>query len=259
MKKVLSIIFTVIFGLYLIAAPAWLGYLIKQIPCSGIMVDLKDLYGGSLITESEIHDIVRNTAPYLKGVRTGDIRTSDIEEKVRQLREVKNAEAYFTIEGTLCIMVIQRNPILRVFAGGGDFFLDEDGVLIRKRKLHAPRLHIAGGNISISRAMLDGVSVLDTSIRISVLKDIYKLVNYIRTDQFWSAQVDQIWVDGNNEINLIPRTGNHIVHLGTIENLEEKFDNLGKFYEEILPLAGWDAYNKINIEYKGQIVCTRNR
>ncbi len=55
--------------------------------------------------------------------------------------------------------------------------------------------------------MLNGVSVLDTSIKNSILKDIYYLVNYINDDKFWSAQIDQIYVDRNDEIDLIPRAG----------------------------------------------------
>ena len=63
--------------------------------------------------------------------------------------------------------------------------------------------------------MLNGVSVLDTSIKNSILKDIFYLVNYINSDDFWSAQIDQIFVDGNDEIDLIPRVGNHTIHLGS--------------------------------------------
>ncbi len=75
---------------------------------------------------------------------------------------------------------------------GGDYFMDEDGVLIRRRNLYTPRLHIVGGNINISSEMLNGVSVLDTSIKNQILTDIYYLVSYINEDSFWSAQIDQI-------------------------------------------------------------------
>ena len=105
---------------------------------------------------------------------------------------------------------------------GGDFFIDEDGVVVRRRNLYNPRLHIIGGNVNISQAMLNGVSVLDTSIKNSILKDLYYLVGYISDDSFWSAQIDQLYVDNNDEIDLIPRVGNHLVHLGTAENYKGK-------------------------------------
>ena len=105
--------------------------------------------------------------------------------------------------------------------------------------------------------MLNGVSVLDTSIKNSILKDIYYLVNYINDDNFWSAQIDQIYVDSNDEIDLIPRVGNQTIHLGTIENLKGKLRNLEAFYDKVLPEVGWNKYSVINLEFKDQIVCKK--
>jgi cell division protein FtsQ len=118
-------------------------------------------------------------------------------------------------------------------------------------------LHIVEGNVNISSAMLNGVSVLDTSIKNSILKDIYYLVEYINDDSFWSAQIDQIYVDNNDQIDLIPRVGNQIIHLGTTENLEGKLRNLLAFYDKVLPEVGWNKYSVINLEYKDQIVCKK--
>lgn len=105
--------------------------------------------------------------------------------------------------------------------------------------------------------MLNGVSVLDTSIRNSILKDIYYLVGYINHDDFWSAQIDQIFVDRNDEVELIPRVGNHTVHLGSTENFEGKLRNLRVFYDKVLPEVGWNKYSTINLAFKDQIVCKR--
>ncbi|MGQ9619785.1 MAG: cell division protein FtsQ/DivIB, partial [Bacteroidales bacterium] len=213
----------------------------------------------NLITEKELLEIVRSSTPSLVGSRVRDIRICDIEERIKQLREVRSTETYITVDGTLYVYVMQRNPIMRITTDGGDYLLDDEGVLIPKRKPYAPRLHIAGGNINITHQMLDGVSVLDTSIGKSILKDIFYMVKYIRDDRFWSAQIDQIWIDSNNEINIIPRAGNHIIHLGSIENYIEKLENLEAFYLKILPLTGWNTYKKIDLEYKDQIVCNKNQ
>jgi cell division protein FtsQ len=105
--------------------------------------------------------------------------------------------------------------------------------------------------------MLEGVSVLDTSIKNTILRDIYFIVEYISDDDFWSAQIDQIFVDRDDEIDLIPRVGNHVIHLGTVENFEGKLRNLEAFYEEVLPEVGWNKYSIINLEFKDQIVCKK--
>jgi cell division protein FtsQ len=105
--------------------------------------------------------------------------------------------------------------------------------------------------------MLNGVSVLDTSIKNSILKDIYQLVNYLNSDSFWSAQIDQIYVDNDDELDLIPRLGNNVIHLGTIENFKGKLLNLETFYKKVLPEVGWNKYELINLEFKDQIVCRK--
>jgi cell division protein FtsQ len=64
-------------------------------------------------------------------------------------------------------------------------------------------------------------------------------------------------VDNNDEIDLIPRLGNNIVHLGTAENFEGKLRNLETFYKEVLPETGWNKYDLINLEFKDQIVCRK--
>jgi cell division protein FtsQ len=82
-------------------------------------------------------------------------------------------------------------------------------------------------------------------------------VDYLNNDSFWSAQIDQIYVDSHDEIDLIPRVGNHVIHLGTTGDMEDKFRNLRAFYDKVLPEVGWNMYSNINIEYKDQIVCRR--
>ncbi len=107
--------------------------------------------------------------------------------------------------------------------------------------------------------MPDSVSILDTLIKNSILKDLYHFVNYIDGNDFWSAQIDQIYVDRKDEIDLIPRVGNHTVHLGTFDNYREKLRNLSAFYDKVLPEVGWNKYSVINLEFSDQIVCKRRQ
>jgi len=242
---------------YLIVAPAYFTRLIDEIPCRNIIIDISDSPEINLITKNEILNIISNTIPSLPGSRINDVRLCDIEARIKERREIKTAEVYFSINGSLCVFIRQRNPVMRIVTGEGDYFIDDEGVLIRKRRLYTPRVHIVGGNVVLNRPVLNGVSILDTAAKNHVLRDIFILVNYIRHDRFWSAQIDQLWVDEKGEIDMIPRTGNHIIHLGTIDNYTEKLENLEAFYHKILPIAGWDTYKRINLEFKDQIVCNK--
>ncbi len=244
--------------LYLVAAPVWYSEMHSAMPCRKVVVTISDSSDYHFVTKRDIQNTIirRNGNPVGKTV--GEINTDEIEETMSLYRELRKAEAYVTIDGTLHVYADQRTPVMRVMpAGGGDYYVDNEGVVIRRRNLYTPRLHIVGGNINISQKMLDGVSVLDTSIKNTILRDIFHLVGYINRDDFWSAQIDQIYVDGNDEIDLIPRVGNHIIHLGSAENFEDKLRNLGVFYDRVLPEVGWNRYSRINLAYKDQIVCRR--
>jgi cell division protein FtsQ len=244
-------------ALYLVIMPGYLAHITDSVLCGGISISIDDSSDYHFVSKREIASLITQNNTKIFGQPISNIALTEIESRISKLRELKDAEVYTTIDGTLHVSVDQRNPVMRVIAGGGDYFVDEEGVVVRRRGLYSPRLHIVGGNIRITGPMLNGVSVLDTSIKNSILKDIYQLVIYINSDNFWSAQIDQIYVDNDDEIDLIPRLGNNVVHLGTIENFAGKLRDLEAFYKKVLPEVGWNKYELINLEFKGQIVCRK--
>jgi cell division protein FtsQ len=257
MKKFLKIL-VIIPLLYIVTVPIYIAVSLNSKPVGGIEVIVRDSSDYHFVTPKHLLNLINNGSGRIIGKPAGEVSVEEIEKKVNVLHELRVAEVYMTIDQKLKVYVDQRDPIMRVMPeDGGDFFVDEDGVVVRKRNLYNPRLHIVGGNIRITSSMLEGVSVLDTAIKNTILRDIYYLVDYIRDDDFWSAQIDQIYVDRDNEIDLIPRVGNHLIHLGTAENFEGKLKNLQAFYEDVLPDAGWNKYSLINLEFKDQIVCKR--
>jgi len=244
--------------LYMIIIPFFFAASANSKPCTRILINITDSSDYHFVTKRHLMNLVYGSSSRILGRPLRDVPVTDIEGRIKTLKELKEAEVYTAIDGTLHVYINQRNPIMRVIPDeGGDFFVDEDGYVFRRRNLYNPRLHIIQGNIDITAAMLDSVSILDTTIKNTILKDIYHFVDYIRGDSFWSAQIDQIYVSGKNEIDLIPRVGNHTVHLGTFENYKDKMRNLEAFYEKVLPEVGWEKYSLVNLEFRDQIVCRR--
>ena len=257
MKRFLKILI-VIPLLYILVIPIYIAVSSNLKPVGGIEVVIRDSSDYHFVSKTHLLNLINNGSGRIIGKPAGEVSVEKVEKSISTLRELRVAEAYMTIDQKLKIYVDQRDPVMRVMPeSGGDFFVDEDGVVVRKRNLYNPRLHIVGGNITISSAMLNGVSVLDTVIKNTILRDIYYLVDYIKDDDFWSAQIDQIYVDKDNEIDLIPRVGSHLIHLGKTEDIEDKLRNLEVFYSEVLPEVGWNKYSLINLEFKDQIVCKR--
>ena len=255
--KIIGRILIIITSSYLVVIPAVLTHKTNGMTCTAININIADSSDYHLVNKLEIRNLVISGGTRVIGAPVKTISLNEIEGRLSRLKELKVAEAYFTIDGILHVYANQRNPVMRVIAGVGDYFVDEDGVVLHRKKLYTPRLQVVEGNIRITQQMLEGVSVLDTAVKNSILKDIYELVDYIRNNDFWWAQIDQIYVDDEDEIDLIPRLGNHRIHLGTIDNYRGKLRNLEVFYKEVMPVAGWSKYDLINLEFKDQIVCRK--
>ena len=88
-------------------------------------------------------------------------------------------------------------------------------------------------------------------------EELYDLIVFIQNNNFLKAQISQIHVYPNHEIELIPRVGNQIIYLGTVENYESKLKKLLVFYDKAIAKVGWETYSKIDLQYKDQVVCTR--
>ena len=51
--------------------------------------------------------------------------------------------------------------------------------------------------------------------------------------------------------------GEHIIELGTVEQLNEKLSSIKTFYTDGLSVKGWDRYNKLNIKISNKVICTK--
>ncbi len=93
-------------------------------------------------------------------------------------------------------------------------------------------------------------------------EDFMKLLTFVsdvENDSFWRSEVVQIAAytasSGALEIELTPRSGRYTVLFGRIEESDEKFDKLLRFYRSGLSAIGWSEYKIIDIRYKDQVVC----
>jgi cell division protein FtsQ len=90
-----------------------------------------------------------------------------------------------------------------------------------------------------------------------MVDDLFTLAKFIENDNFFNSFIEQIFINENSEIELIPKIGKFTILLGNIDDLEEKFDNLKAFIQIGLSREGWNKYETINIKYKNQVVCKK--
>jgi cell division protein FtsQ len=266
MKKAIKILIIVLWVLLVAGAGVLVGFVeANHYSKACKKIEIKINYGAAdiLITKKDVDSILLKTAGMLRGKPLGYINTGRIEAAIYKQPYVSRVSVYENNEGTLFIDIRQREPLLRIINRKYEnFYLDESGSLLPVNPNFSARVLVANGIIDESYRKnpdyrVNILSLSDPVFYDSLLTNLYKLTMYITHDKFLKAQIAQIYVNEMREFELIPRIGNHVILLGTAEDLDDKFKRLYAFYRFGLNKIGWNKYNVINIKYKNQVVCSK--
>jgi len=190
------------------------------------------------------------------------INTEEIERAITNHPYVMRVNVFETYPGDLHVHVYQRQPALRIMTGtSNDYYIGEQGVILPVNPAYPVRVLIASGHIPeasfFKTSPGSDPQLADSATSSPLLSELYKLALFVNQKPFFKAQIEQIYVTKNGEYELIPKVGDHIVLLGNVEDLEDKFQRLFIFYKQGLNQIGWNRYNVINIKYKNQVVCSK--
>jgi len=255
--SILMRIVTIVTGAALFLTPVFINKMTADAICEGVVINLADSSKHQFVTNNDIMNALRATGIRVTGQKIRDIPLTKLEERVKAFTELRVAEVYISEDMKLHVYGNQREPVMRVMASyGGDFFIDREGVIMRRHNLYTPNLHILEIDMVFNSEQMTGTNIFESE-KTANLAQAFELVNYIRGDSFWNGMIDQLSMSRDGRVTLVPHVGNHTVKMGRVENYEEKLHNLRVFYRQAMPVAGWDRYRVINVEYKGQVVCQR--
>ncbi len=232
-------------------------------PCSGIIINIKDSSGIDFVDEKDITQIIQNKFGSLAGKSISSINISLLEKIINTNPFIYDAEVFSTIDGKLNIEVKQRIPVLRVINYSNEsFYIDREGIFMPPSEKYTARVPVASGFIfdkesqKKARIYVDKEST-DSLVSKTKIDQLFNIISYTNQSSFWNSAIEQLYVNANGEIEMIPRVGNHIVILGDDNFLDEKFKKLFVFYQKGLNKKGWNKYSTINLKYKDQVVCTK--
>lgn len=212
----------------------------KENVCRKLEIVLDENAGKQLITEQEVARILEENDLNPIGKTIKHIRTESIEEILHKNPMVKVAECYKTPSGIVNIRISQRCPKLRV-VGFGSYYIDEDRKPMPVSANCAAYVPVVSGRVTVSMAT----------------GKMFDFVTYLENNPFWNAQIEQIYVRDDLKIELVPRVGDAIIMLGTLDNFESKLGKLHKLYAKGFNIIGWNKYKVIDLEYKDQVVCSK--
>ena len=187
------------------------------------------------IVDLMLENDINFESTYLNG-----FQLEELEQCLEGHSSIKNVEVFASQKGNISINITQRKAIVRIITKEDSYYLDENGIVMPVSDYYTARVLAVSGNVSEQNH-----------------KDIFEFVSIINKSNFWKAQITQLYLTDNDEWILIPRVGEHKIHFGLLDRIEEKLENLYQFYQQAMPLKGWQTYSDISLKYNNQIICTK--
>lgn len=248
---------------YLAGAMSFVRKKRNEVVCNNINVVIVDSLRNKFVTKSDLIEILRQPELNVIGNPIASINTKKLEQQILGNQGVKNAEVFVTVKGDIRVEVTQRRPIVRIINKKGEsYYLDQEGAIMPLSGKYASHVLVANGNIVEHFEVNRTEDVLCDSIdkdsgKNKIICDLFLLCKYIDDHDFWRAQIEQIYVNDEMEFEIIPRVGAHQIFFGDINDYEKKFRNLEAFYHQGLNNVGWNKYEKINLKFENQVICTK--
>ncbi len=188
-------------------------------------------------------------------IKTGESKLNEIdiaqlERMIESNGYVQQADVYIDAVSGLHVKVLQRVPVLRIINNNGvSYYTDAFGNKMPLHPKFTARVLVAGGHIIANNRYTDTLGQKQ-------IDDLVLLANEVLKDDFFARMIEQIWVDDNEEIHLIPMIANQDILLGNANQIENKLLNLKSFY--LNADAGIiNTYSALNLKFNDQVIATK--
>lgn len=215
--------------------------------CTGIVIKLDSKAEYPFFGQEDIENLITlNGVDKIVGMNLSDIKMLGLEKRVMKNRLIKKCEVSRDLSGNL-VVEIEQQPLVGRLAPtnstGG--YLTASGEIVPLSARYSARLVILSGDFFTQK----------NTLKSNTGQQLVQFLKELQQQPFWRAQIAEIVVAKDGEITLIPQVGKHIIDFGLPLNTETKLQKLKIFYKTILPLKGWNLYQKVSVKFKNQIVC----
>jgi cell division protein FtsQ len=260
MKKIINITLWSILSAGLLVL---LGFAVsdqRKTVCKNVIIQMEDGKASGFVSESDIFQIIAEKYDSLTGQYLDSINTMQIRETLMENPYVAHAEVTKTILGTIKVKIERHEPLVRVInLREEQFYISSNGTILPPRKNYIPRIIIATGyiNTSFSNAFKADLSLPLQHFDIpGELASVSYLASKLCEHPNLKNTIQQIYFTKQGEIELVPASGNYIVILGNVFDLDIKLRNYIAMYH-----AGYldepVSFRSINLKYTNQVVCKK--
>ncbi|MEQ9591793.1 MAG: cell division protein FtsQ [Cyclobacteriaceae bacterium] len=219
------------------------------IVCSNIVIELENAHENHFIDEADVLNILENSGQSIIGTSIDRLNLNILESQLKSDKHILDAELYEDVKGNLMVNVDLRRPIARLVRNDGpDAYIAEDGVVMSMSDKFSSRVLLITG--AIVKPLIEAGDLYATEDGIKLME----MIHFINEDEFWKAQIAQVDFDSKGKAEIYPQVTGQLVEFGRLEDIEVKFKKLLIFYKEILPQRGWTKYDRVNVEFEGQVI-----
>lgn len=195
----------------------------------------KNLY----VTEATVSKLLIQKQGGVKKASKEILDLNQLESALNSNPMIRSAEVYLTVNGALHADIVQKKPIARV-GTNASFYIDEEGSYMPLSSNFSARVPIVTG-----------------FVRKEALSNVLQIAQKVYNDEFLKKYVIEIHQNEDSSIDLRLRQSSFIVHLGRLNQLDKKVNNLKVFYQKALKEKTLNSYSKINLQFDNQVVCTK--
>nr|WP_185882118.1 cell division protein FtsQ [Blattabacterium cuenoti] len=172
--------------------------------------------------------------------KIGQLCILTMEQKLNNYPFIKKSEVFLSVDGTLNIKILQKEPILRIKNGNQEYYLTKEAENLELSSIYSSKVLLAKGSFSMEEK-----------------KHLVDLVKTINSDELLKNQIISIKKTVPNLFILIPKIGNHHIILGNIKDFKSKLNKLKAFYKQYINKIDMNQYQSIDLQYKDQVVAKK--
>ncbi len=160
---------------------------------------------------------------------------------------VKEASVFLGANGKLNLSIRQRMPVMRIVDNSGaHWYIDADTVRMPVSRNFTARVPLVNGNFPSTM-----------NVKTWPIETLFDITMMLQENEFMGSLIDQIYVESNDKVWLVPRMGPSRILITCASDLEDQAERIQKFYKKALPFTGWDTYSYIDTRFAGQVVAKK--
>ena len=174
------------------------------------------------------------------GIQKDKLDLNKLEKTIDAQEMIDKSDVFVSIDGVLKAVVKQKTPIARVVDGESSFYIDYKGNRMPLSDNFTARVPLVLGVINKKNS-----------------EDLAELFRIIYNDEFLKKNIIGVEIMPNGSLKMLNRNFNYQIDFGSMINVEQKFKNYKAFFQKAVLDSSLSKYNKIDLRFTEQVVCTK--